>query len=110
MSRKAISVITVTCFIVLTSSAWSQWSSVNPPNVSKDWLLTEVYFPSPDEGWAVGADATNKKGILLHYSVGTWTSVFPPDVSRDWSLRGIFLNSVNEGWAAGWDRANRRGV
>jgi len=102
--------LTIICFVSFASFAYSQWSSVNPPNVSKDWLLTEVHFTSPDEGWAVGADTTNKRGVLLRYSWGTWTSLNPPNVSQDWFLRGVCFYSLNEGWAVGCDKTNRQGV
>jgi hypothetical protein len=48
------------------------WTSVLPPSASISyWWLNDVYFTSPDEGWAVGGgadNALNYTGVLLHYS------------------------------------------
>jgi len=83
------------------------WKSVPPPDVSSNWGLSSVDFTSPDEGWAVGEDFENKRGVLLHFlktvgqKDGSWTSVIPPDVSSDWGLSGIHLISPNTGWAVG---------
>ena len=57
------------------ASAYAQWTFVDPPSVSADWWLREVCFTSSTEGWAVGWDTTNRKGILLHYA----SSAPPPD-------------------------------
>jgi hypothetical protein len=88
------------------------WTSVSPPDVSSNWGLSSVDFISPDEGWAVGEDLENKRGVLLHFSGGSWTSVSPPDVSSDWGLSGIHLISPTGGWAVGQtsDGSNLQGV
>ncbi len=44
------------------------WASVPPPEVSSSWSLHRVYFSSPNEGWAVGSDSANNRGVLLKYS------------------------------------------
>jgi len=66
--------ISVLSFIVLlffNSLALGQWISISPPSVSTDWQLNGVYFTSPAEGWAMGVDQTNKRGVLLRYSGST---------------------------------------
>ncbi len=75
--------LTLISFIVslLASPVCAEWTSVSPPSVSSDWGVWGVNFTSSNEGWAVGPDVTNQRGILLHYSGGTWTSVSPPALS-----------------------------
>jgi hypothetical protein len=93
------------------------WTSVTTlPTVSTDWGLRGAHFistaatPPVIEGWVVGKDTLNKKGVLLHLLDGVWTSVTLPTVSTDWELRGVHFTSSNEGWAAGRDFINKRGV
>jgi len=85
-------------------------TQVTPPPVSLDWYLSGVYFASCQEGWAVGRDEANKRGVLLHHFNGAWTSVPVPTVSPDWELYAVHFLSTNEGWAAGYDRAGGKGV
>jgi hypothetical protein len=79
--------------------------SVIPPNVSSNWGLSAVHFFSSDEGWAVGQDSENGRGVMLYFSDGSWASVIVPDVSSNWGL-----SSVHFIWAVGRDSANGRGV
>jgi murein DD-endopeptidase MepM/ murein hydrolase activator NlpD len=88
----------------------AQWTSVTPPDVSAYWYLDDVHFASATEGWAVGEDSTNDRGVLLHYHNGTWTSVTPPDVSAYLFLYDVHFTSASEGWAVGYDQANNRGA
>ena len=84
-----------------------------PPSVSSNWELRRVHFTSPNEGWAVGCDYTNRRGVLLHYFGGTWASVTPPSVSSFWFPSGVYFSSPGEGWAVGWDESipnNNKGV
>jgi hypothetical protein len=62
------------------------------------WELSSVYFPSPDEGWAIGK--IQSKGVLLHYSNGVWT---PVSLYRgwDWELKGLHFTSRSKGWVVG---------
>jgi len=92
------------------SFVYGGWKNVNPPPVSTDWTLYGVHFASKDEGWAVGSDFVNKKGILLHYLNGSWVSVKPPSVSSHWQLYSAHFTSVDEGWAVGSDLRNQKGV
>jgi hypothetical protein len=91
------------------SSVYAQWTVVSPPDVSSDWWLTGVFFTSPNEGWAIGNDTSNNRGVFLHYQNGTWTSVIPPYISSYWFLGdyysggGPYLTSQNEGWTVGAD-------
>ena len=95
---------------VLLYYSGGTWASVPPPFVSTGvgtgWWLNGVHLSSPTEGWAVGEDATNAAGVLLHYSGGTWTSVPPPSVSTAWMLEDVHFTSPTQGWAVGYDLAN----
>jgi hypothetical protein len=63
------------------------------------------------EGWAVGWDITNGKGVLVHLYSGAWTEVDnPPAVSEEWELAGVHFTSAEEGWAVGTDLTNHRGA
>jgi hypothetical protein len=90
------------------------WTSVDPPVVGTEWWewwgLVAVHFTSADEGWAVGNQPDNNRGILLHYHNGTWTSVDPPSMSGGFELYGVHFTSANEGWAVGNDTENDRGL
>jgi len=86
------------------------WKVVTPPTVSSDWTLYGVHFTSSSEGWAVGSDFSNDRGVLLHYSGASWTSVTPPSVSSNWELFSVHFTSSTEGWAVGRDNSNRKGV
>jgi hypothetical protein len=83
------------------------WPSLKvvPPNVSSDWGLSAVDFLSSDNGWAVGQDFENGKGVILLYSDGVWISIRPPNVSSNWGL-----SSVHFPWAVGQDSENGNGV
>jgi hypothetical protein len=85
--------------LFVQSLAHSQWTSVTPPTITGDWNLLDVHFTSANEGWAVGWDDTNDRGVLLHYQTGIWTSINPPDGT--YGLTGIHFTSANEGWAVG---------
>ena len=43
------------------------WTAINPPYVSTDWDLSSIHFTSPSEGWAVGNNLEEGKGVLLRY-------------------------------------------
>jgi hypothetical protein len=75
--RSFLSGILIPILLITVSPAHAEWTVVTPPNVSSDWGLAGVQFISSAEGWAVGQDSTNKKGVLLHFSEGAWTSVTP---------------------------------
>jgi photosystem II stability/assembly factor-like uncharacterized protein len=98
------------------SAVYAGWASISSPYISPWWLLKSVHFTSASEGWAVGTDGTNKKGILLHYSSGSWTPVTPPDINTppdtnpSWELTSVHFTSSDEGWAVETDAVNRRGV
>ena len=62
-------------FFTWTSPVFSQWFVVNPPQVSQDWNLWSVSFASPSNGWAVGEDTSNKRGVLLAYPGSSWTGL-----------------------------------
>jgi len=89
------------------------WTSVVPPAVSTNWTLYSVHFTSSTEGWAVGEDVTNRRGVILHHKKGVWTAVLPPDlpdVSEDWKLYSVHFVSPTDGWAVGQDSANNTGA
>jgi hypothetical protein len=89
---------------------YAEWEAVDPPYVSSNWWLSGVYFTSSNEGWAIGTDDSNFKGVLLHYSNGSWISVTPPTVSSGWNLQGLHFTSPTEGWAVGRDWINYKGI
>ena len=87
------------------------WTLVTPPSVSSNWYPGAVHFTSSSEGWAVGRDNANKKGVLLRYVKGTWSSVAPPEVSSgDWALESVHFISSSQGCAGGNDGKANRGV
>ena len=98
--------------VLLLSNSWvcAGWITVSPPAVSSDWTLYGVHFTSTGEGWAVGSDFHNGKGVLLHFSGDVWTSVIPPPVSSDWELFSVHFTSPTVGWAVGRDNLNKKGV
>jgi hypothetical protein len=100
----------VTVLLLPSSIVFAKWTSVIPPDVSSDWVLWNLYFTSPSDGWAVGRDEDNWRGVLLHYSNGAWKSVTLPDVSPEWQLSGVHFASPSDGWAVGYDVDNGRGV
>ena len=110
--RQTISLleIFIPVLLIAVSAAHAEWTVVTPPNISADWSLAGVQFISSSEGWAVGQDFTNKKGVLLHFLDGAWTSVTPPAVSTNWGLVSVQLISSTEGWAVGQDTTNKKGV
>ena len=105
-------VIVFSSLLFLNSSVYAEWTSITPPNVSTNWDLSGVHFISTSEGWAVGSDKSNRKGVLLHYLNGNWIDVTPPNVSTNWDLWGVYFTSSNEGWAVGSSGSypNSRGV
>jgi len=102
--------ILIAILLIIVSSAYAEWTILKPPNINSDWDLVGVQFISSNEGWAVGKDFLNKKGVLLHHLNGIWTSIQPPEVSTDWDLVGVQFISSNEGWAVGKDFLNKKGV
>jgi len=88
------------------------WVSVPAPETgSTTWYLTNVQFPSPDQGWAVGTHCGPESwcsdaepgdgGILLHYDSGVWTNVTLPDPAPGWYLSSVSFPAEDEGWAVG---------
>ena len=89
----------------LISSAYAEWTVVDPPDVSSTWELF-----NPRYNWAVGQDSENMTGVLLYFSYGSWIRATLPNVSSDWALSGVDLTSPTGGWAVGQDFENMRGV
>ena len=112
IQKKNVGVVILSLFVLLFSSSfvYGQWESINPPSVSSDWQLEGVHFTSGTEGWAIGYEWTNSKGVLLHHSWGAWTPVPPPSVSSKWYLYRVHFTSASNGWAVGYDDTNDRGV
>jgi len=100
---------------VLLHYSDGHWVSVTPPEVSNNWELWGVHFPSPNRGWAVGVDHANGRGVLLRYPsecqfspCQEWESILPPaNVSK---LYGVHFTSEDEGWAVGVDNASGKGI
>jgi hypothetical protein len=53
---------------ILNSSVFAEWEVINPPYVTEEWVLSDIYFTSPSEGWAVGDVVGAPRGVLLHFS------------------------------------------
>ncbi len=91
------------------------WQVLLPPQIDGNWELSNVCFTSDSEtstveGWAVGVNHTDKKGVLLHFYNSAWIEINPPAVSSDWELNSIYFPSTAAGWASGVDYAGKRGV
>ncbi len=80
-------------------------ASIAPPKVSSNWGLSAVHFVSSDNGWAVGEDIENGRGVILLFSDRSWRSIRPPEVSSNWGLSSVHFN-----WAVGQDQENMKGV
>ena len=77
----------------------------------EDIELRDVYFPSADEGWAVGFGKKRLPGwddvaIILHYQDGEWTvdESLPLEDRRDVRLNAIGGTGPDDIWAVGKDR------
>ncbi|HUT56097.1 MAG TPA: hypothetical protein VM658_22085 [bacterium] len=85
-----------------------QWSEVAEPEAGSDLTLKSVYFPSVDEGWAVGVDTQHisswsyDHAVMWHYSSGAWSVVDLSGLGLETSdLRSVHFTSAGEGWAVG---------
>ena len=106
-----IGLLAITMLLLSGSLVCAGWVALSPPNVSSDWSLYGVHFTSADEGWAVGSDIYNGKGVILHFVDESWTSIAPALVSlEDLELFSVHFTSATEGWTAGRDNWNGRGV
>jgi len=95
------------------SPVYAEWTVVEPPHVSGNWVLNDVHFISTNEGWAVGTTVLENgdwEGVLLHYYNGSWTSVAPPLGSLNCDLQAVYFTSSNEGWAVGDNGTSHTGV
>jgi hypothetical protein len=98
---------------VLALNARAQWVPIVPPDVSPGWGLSKGrILPSGTNGWAVGTDAVNKRGVILQSKDHVWTPIDPPNVSSDWELNAVGFTSGNNAWAVGVDYSTgkRQGV
>jgi hypothetical protein len=91
------------------------WQAVLPPQINGDWELSNVCFnpvteTSTTQGWAVGVNHTDKRGVLLLFYNSNWIEISPPAVSPDWELNSVHFPSAAAGWAAGVDNAGKKGV
>jgi hypothetical protein len=52
------------------------WTPITPPYVSSQWALDDqdeppvgpsIHFTTPNQGWAVGLDYANSRGVILRY-------------------------------------------
>lgn len=77
-------------------------ASIDPPKVSSNWGLSAVHFVSSHNGWAVGQDIENGRGVILLFSDRSWrlidtpSVVTPPELSLGWGLSAVHSN-----WAVG---------
>ncbi len=89
--------------------SWVRWPERPTDTLSlQDIELRDVYFPSADEGWAVGYGSNRgwyDVAIILHYQNGTWTvDESLPQSDRDqvrlYAIDGTGADNV---WAVGKD-------
>ena len=52
-------------FLVFVTNANAEWVSVVPPEVSADWGLSKGRVLPSGDGWAVGNNFADKKGVIL---------------------------------------------
>lgn len=93
-----------------TTKATYTWQIYLPPQIDGDWELNGVSFPSTGEGWAVGVNHTEKRGMILHFVTPRWDEVIPPQVSSDFEFTFATFPSTNIGWISGVDYANKKGI
>ncbi len=91
------------------------WQVFQPPEVEGDWELKNVCLTSDTEsgttqGWAVGVNHTDKRGVLIRYYNSDWAEISLPAVSSDWELNNVHFPSTSAGWAGGIDYAGKKGV
>lgn len=86
------------------------WQIYLPPHIDSVWDLNSVFFPSTAEGWAVGVNYTEKRGMILHYFAPRWDEVFPPPLSSDWEFDTATFPSTYIGWVSGVDNAKGKGI
>ena len=82
-------------------ASWSIFPAPSSPSPTPP--LNSIDMLSPNEGWAIGDNAT-----ILHYTVssgvGTWNTLVVsgnPTLSTDANLTSIFMLSPSDGWAVG---------
>jgi hypothetical protein len=99
------------------NGSWTATSSSDIGLGVDNLELMDVYFTSPDEGWAVGSQWSQslgfqtQGGVLLRYLNGAWSAVSPPYVSSNWYLSAVHFISPDEGWAVGLsEEGNTKGV
>lgn len=82
---------------------WAIFPAPSSPPITPLPALNSIFMLGPNEGWAVGDNAT-----ILHYTVtggvGTWNAVTvsgTPTISTDANLTSVFMLSASAGWAVG---------
>ncbi|MBI9038736.1 MAG: hypothetical protein JEY97_11435 [Bacteroidales bacterium] len=114
--KKNVFVILIIFMFCNMSIHAGKWEIVQLPDVSNDWTIESISFPSSDKGWAVGSSRFGKRadltleGVILKYHKGKWENITPPVVSSNWFLSAVCFVSNDEGWAAGGDIENNKGV
>ncbi len=77
-------------FLILMALSFNvnaQWVSVVPAEVSDNWGLNKIRILSSGNGWAVGVDVANKRGVILQVKDHIWSAVNPPNVSSNLGAR-----------------------
>jgi hypothetical protein len=93
-----------------TTKATYTWQIYLPPQINGDWELNTVSFPSTAEGWAIGVNHTEKRGMILHFVTPRWDEVFPPPISSDFEFNFATFPTTYIGWISGIDYANKKGI
>lgn len=79
-----------------------EWRPSPLPDPYKHFHIFDLFFLSPDNGWAVGEDQVvpKKQGVMFHYDGKGWSFVDNPSTD---SLVSIHFTSPENGWAVGAD-------
>lgn len=96
--RIAIALVPFVICLFCAFNVNAEWVSVTPPEVSANWGLNKIRIFSNGDGWAIGVDVVNKRGVILQLKDHIWSAVNPPNVSCDWELSSLYVISVNDGW------------
>lgn len=90
--------------------SWVGWLERPTDTLSLEGIeLRDVYFPSADEGWAVGFGSNRgwyDVAIILHYQNGAWSvdETLPQADREDMRLYAIDGTDTDNIWAVGKDR------
>ena len=76
------------------------WILIPAPDKARGYNLFDLFFLTPDNGWAVGEAMTIpiKQGVIIHWDGKKWQYIDNPSTD---SLTAIYFTSADNGWAVG---------